>query len=504
MIAVHSSARRRGAALLAALALALGGVVLATGPAHAQDRAVDGGTLAWGFKESFRNYVGRQTAALPPIGPAPFGERIEVSEGASFDPAGTPTFPQSQSSPNETLPYLFPASGGALADADNLVIETGGKVTYNFPSHYFVVTISNLSVVVVDGVVTLVGDVYQNATEEFGEFPAGEYRADGVTIGTVANPTVTLGEDTVTVHGTGVAVHADAAVALPQPEGDVLDSFTATATLGTSVWRPKVSVSKTTGLDPDSTTIVRVEGSGFDPDANDGAGVDVAFGRFAETWQPSKGAPASARHVIDREHVVPGADGTFEVHLDVRTDDSVTGRYGVYVYPPDGVLDASIERFVAISFASGGGGDPEPGELAWSIDGGVTAVSLGTASVADGAFVATGTLAPITVTDTRPGGAPWRITAQVSDFTSADGGFSGRHLGWVPSLPGAGGGAVAGDAVAPGHPSGNGLSTARTLGSAPSGHAPGTARLGGTLELRLPLTTEQGSYRAVLTITAVS
>jgi len=499
----RSNVRRRTPAFLAALALVLGVTATTTAPAQAQDREIESGALAWGFKSSFRNYVGRQTAALPPIGPAPEGQRIVVSDGASFDPAGTPTFPQSTSNPNETLPYLFPATGGSVTDAANLVIETRGTVTYNFPSHYFVVKLSNLSVVVEDGAVRLVGDVYQNATEEFGDFPAGEYRANDVTIGALANPKVTLGADTVTVSGTGLTVHPDAAVALPQNAGEELDSFSVTATLGGQVWRPRVVVSKTSGLDPASTTTVRVTGTGFDPDANDGAGLQVVFGRFRDPWRPSAGAPASARHVIYGEHVVPAADGTFNVALDVRTDDSVPGSYGVYVYP-EGVVDASHERFVAMSFESGGGGEPEPGEFGWSIDGGVAAVSLGTASVADDAFVATGTLAPIVVTDTREGGPAWRISAQVSRFESDDDRFSGKYLGWAPTLLEAGGGATAGGVVPPGLPSGKGLSTARTLGSAPRGHAPGSASLGGTLELRVPLGTPQGNYRAILTLTAVS
>lgn len=52
--------------------------------------------------------------------------------------------------------------------------------------------------------------------------------------------------------------------------------------------------------------------------------------------------------------------------------------------------------------------------------------------------------------------------------------------------------------------SGNGLGTPRTLGSAADGHPAGNATLGGTLELRAPLGTAPGTYRAVLTITAVS
>src|SRR5690606_24730828 len=175
---------RRATGLLAAIVLMVGGFA-ATAPAHAATRAVDDGALAWGFKESFRSYVARQIAALPPIGPAAPGERIVVSDGARFDPAGTPAFPGSESDPNESLPYLFETTGGSFTDADNLVVRTQGAVTYNFPSHKFSLRLSNLAVVVAGGTARLVGDVYQLATEDFGDFEEGEYEVDGGTIGTV-------------------------------------------------------------------------------------------------------------------------------------------------------------------------------------------------------------------------------------------------------------------------------------------------------------------------------
>jgi len=385
----------RATAALASVVLALAGVLVATAPARADAREVTDGSLAWGFKESFRNYVGRQTAAQPPEGPAPEGERITVGDGARFDPAGTPTYPGSSSDPNETLPYLFEAVGGEVRDAGNLTVRTAGSVTYHFPSHHFEVTLSDLAVVVADGTARVVGDILQVATEQFGEFPAGEYRVDGGTIGSVAEVDVSIDADTVTIHGTGLTVHAEGAAALPQAPGEALDDFTLTARLGDVIATPAPSPS------------------------------------------PS----------------------------------------------------------------------PEPGELSWRIDGGASAVSLGTADVTDEGFLATATLPTVSVTDTRTGGPAWRVTAEVSDFASDDDVLRARHLGWVPSLLGAGGGAVAGDPVAPRLASadgtGKGLATPRVLGSARPGHPAGTASLGGTLELLAPLATAPGEYRAVLTITAI-
>lgn len=392
---------RRLAASLAALALALAGAVLVSAPAHAQTREVDSGTLAWGFKQSFRSYVGRQIAAMPPLGAAPEGERITVSAGARFDLDGTPAFPGSTSDPNETLPYLFDTSGGSVSDADNLVVRTAGAVTYHFPSHHFEITISNLTVVVEQGTARLVGDIYQLATQDFGDFVAGEYTVGQGTIGTVANVDVMIDGDEVTVHGTGLAVHEDGASALPQNVGEELDDFTLTATLGEVV-------------EDEPTPIT-----------------------------PPTPAPS-----------------------------------------------------------------PEPGELVWSVDGSVRSVSFGTADVTDGGFLATATLPGVVVTDARAGGPAWRVTAEVSDFTSDAGTIRARHLGWLPTLLSTGGGAVVGDMVPPRLAStdgkGKGLAVARTLGFAPAGHAKGSATLGGTLELLAPLGTKAGSYRAVLTITAVS
>ncbi|NLF04025.1 MAG: hypothetical protein GX593_03295 [Actinomycetales bacterium] len=393
---------RRFVAASAALLLALAGTVLASAPAHAETREVDAGTLAWGFKQSFRSYVGRQIAAQPPIGAAPEGERITVSDGARFDPAGTPAYPGSSSSPNETLPYLFEAAGGEVRDAENLKIRTTGAVTYHFPSHHFEVTLSNLAVVVTDGEARLVGDVFQIATEAFGEFEAGEYRVDGGTIGSVADVDVTIDGDAVTVRGTGLAVHADGAAALPQGPGEDLDDFTLTATLGDVIVTPEPSPSPDPSPSPKPTP------------------------------SPS----------------------------------------------------------------------PEPGELSWRVDGGASAVSLGTADVTEDGFLATATLPTVIVTDTRAEGSGWSVWAEVTDFTSDDGVLRARHLGWVPSL--LGGDATVGPVVPPRLASedlkGKGLGKPSLLGSGGSE----SASLGATLELLAPLDTAPGEYRAVLTITAVS
>jgi hypothetical protein len=148
-----------------------------------------------------------------------------------------------------------------------------------------------------------------------------------------------------------------------------------------------------------------------------------------------------------------------------------------------------------------------PGEFGWTIDGYNGLVDMGTATEAGGGeyFTATGTINPIKVTDSRRTRAPWSISASVGDFKDANKTFSGSYLGWTPEVLTAGAGAKAGAKVASGYDDGGkGLSVARTLGSADQGHDKGSARLGADLDLKIPGDVDKGSYRATLTLTALS
>ncbi|MCP2265871.1 fibronectin type III domain-containing protein [Promicromonospora thailandica] len=145
-----------------------------------------------------------------------------------------------------------------------------------------------------------------------------------------------------------------------------------------------------------------------------------------------------------------------------------------------------------------------PGEFVWSIDGANTLVDLGTAEAAGDHYAADGSINPIRVTDTRRGAPQWSLSAQVGDFTSNGESFSGRYLGWAPDLAEAGGDAVAGARVASGFDGGAGLSQSSLLGRAATGHAAGSALLGADLDLRIPVDVTDGTYRATLTLTALS
>jgi len=144
-------------------------------------------------------------------------------------------------------------------------------------------------------------------------------------------------------------------------------------------WVPGVGVTPSSDVPFEGGTVT-VSGSGIDPDANvyaeglvgEPAGIEVAFGRFAEAWQPSASAPDEAREVLARKYVVPeatrtlleglgvpssslatlNADGTFETTLDIAPGGTSSGAYGVATYAAGGTANASHEFLTAITFAA--------------------------------------------------------------------------------------------------------------------------------------------------------
>ncbi|HWL43746.1 MAG TPA: choice-of-anchor M domain-containing protein [Ilumatobacter sp.] len=150
--------------------------------------------------------------------------------------------------------------------------------------------------------------------------------------------------------------------------------------------------------------------------------------------------------------------------------------------------------------------DDEAGALVVSVDPNDRDVAM-TGRLATGGdrWEADGVLRPVTVIDTRSGAPGWAVSGQVSDFVGAGAGFAGRHLGWSPRVLSqtAGQGAIAGEAMAPGFESGDGLAVSSPLARAMVGLGRGTARLDADLRLELPTTTPPGAYQAVLTLTVI-
>src|SRR5690625_3612674 len=182
--------------------------------------------------------------------------------------------------------------------------------------------------------------------------------------------------------------------------GTAPDAVTAAATLtvepagepGEPVWEPVVEVFAADGVTPLGEAEVTwgdsvvVRGSGFDPAGNVGGrgmpipsdlpqGTYVVFGKFAEQWRPSQGAPSAARSVgsqrwalarevldqvpagfrgaIEAQWAEVNPDGTFETTLTVvEPEDGWTvadGVLGVYTYAAGGVVNPDQELAVPLT-----------------------------------------------------------------------------------------------------------------------------------------------------------
>jgi hypothetical protein len=133
-----------------------------------------------------------------------------------------------------------------------------------------------------------------------------------------------------------------------------------------------------------------------------------------------------------------------------------------------------------------------------------TPVSLSTPTNAGTVLDSTGSLSPVTVSDSRlPDQPGWSTTGSVSDFTSGANSFTGNDLGWTPAIttPNTANDVTAGGKVSPNSP---GLKTAAALASAAAHHGGGTTVLGAALDLQVPFTTPSGNYSATLTVTLLS
>jgi len=146
----------------------------------------------------------------------------------------------------------------------------------------------------------------------------------------------------------------------------------------------------------------------------------------------------------------------------------------------------------------------EPGEFIWAIDGSNGLVDLGTAEFKGDHYAAVGTINPVRVTDTRIDGPSWSISGRVGDFVSDASSFEGQYLGWTPSVTENTLGAESGPVVGSGFDGGPGLSESSRLGGSADGHPLGSALLGADLTLKAPVAVGDGTYRAHLTLTALS
>jgi hypothetical protein len=346
-------ARPVAAALVATLGLLAGPFV-----GTAQAATVSGGHLDWGVKQSFRNYI---------AGPIAHGT-ITASEGATKNADGTFRFPT--------------ATGSVDADADTAALTFTGKVEFTGHDGLLYMTIEDIRVTLTGSGGTLVADVVSKSLS------SGQLTTyDDVEFATLADTDLTAAAGTVTGAGIGATLTAAGSPAFAgfYPAGTALDPVSfAVTTVADPVWEPAVNVSKTSGIDPAGETIT-VTGSGIDPAANVGTrpplagqptGVYVVFAKIAQPWQPSEGAPSSARTVLDQKWVLPAAsraivdpagtnadfvelaaNGTFSATLDVKavTDgvaDCAVDTCGVITYAAGGAVNAAHEFFTPLTFTA--------------------------------------------------------------------------------------------------------------------------------------------------------
>lgn len=490
---------RRSATWAAAAVLGATTALVGAAPAVAAPADISEGSLNWGFKASFRNYVSLGNGNPP----------IAASDGASINADGT---------------FAFPATGGSYdAETGETNATYGGTIVFSYPAHMFTITLANPTVVVSSGTAVLKADVELASTA----FPPVD--ATQATIATLtttgSNPTV--GADGITGSALAATLTAEGAAAFNgfYAAGETLDplSFTALTAGGGEPGAPSVTVDPATGVDPAGATI-SVAGSGFDPEANTAAGIYVSFGpKVDEHWtnagvlQVTKWVNATNTPTDARDTMNP--DGSFSTTLPISArytdrngnavDCTVTQCY-VITFAARGSADRSQDTFTPVSFAApAGGGDASQQIAATVLAGGPLTLSVAGSSVtlpaaANGA-VTSGALNTATVSDLRGTNAGWSLVGQVGDFVATgDATIAADNLGWAPSaspvddpLVGTTGTVTPGAVAEPGA----GLGTARALCTSAAGASAGSFTCGAQLNLGVPAAAVPGDYTATLTLT---
>ncbi|SDU21518.1 HtaA domain-containing protein [Jiangella alkaliphila] len=354
------------------------------------------GTLDWGVKASFRSYI---------TGPIAHGS-IEVRDPATRNGDGTFRFAD--------------ATGTADPDAGTADLGFAGEVY--FAGHdmgagpLLELTVTDPRVTVssaTDGV--LVADVVSKSLDSGQLVTYDDVELADLDL---TDHPLTFDGDTVSAAGVPATLTAAGVPAFANfyTAGTVLDPITFTATLEEAqpVWEPSIEVLAADGVTPAADAdltygdTVVVKGEGFDPAGNvapEGnrppipagvpAGTYVVFGKFAEQWQPSAGAPSSARTVGTQKWALAQAaldqvpaqyqsairaqwadvqpDGTFTAELtlakpaDRTTGEPIewpaTGNLGVYTYAAGGTVNADQELTVPLTVAEQPDPDPDPIEV---------------------------------------------------------------------------------------------------------------------------------------------
>jgi len=314
-MSLHLRARARAAALAAA-ALVLGGVVAAS-PASAEP--VTPG-LHWGFRQSFRSYVGNPGNSAP--------DKIAPQSPASFEGEGS----------SVTRPYLFPVASGVVTDADSFRIALAGGVTYSYPAHTFMIDLSDLALVVEDGSAEVLADVRVTTTDP----SFTPVSANDVVIGTSESVDSVLEADGLAVLVSGLELTSEGAAALNGflSAGSELDDIVLSVPLegGEVAWTPYLSLLSTT-VEPWSTEI-EVRGYGFEYGlkrasyiGNAVVGPYVRLGTLIGEWRPSQGAEGSTRTKVSQIWAVD----------ETGMENPMVGGQGGVLFEPDGSFQGILE-----------------------------------------------------------------------------------------------------------------------------------------------------------------
>ncbi|MGI5501366.1 Ig-like domain repeat protein [Lentzea sp. CA-135723] len=214
---------------------------------------------------------------------------------------------------------------------------------------------------------------------------------------------------------------------------------------------------------------------------------------------------------------VSGGSATLTTSALAVGSHSLTARFvpasGAFETSVSAAIPLEITAFAGVSASETITTEVKAGELLISVaNQNVTLPSP--VMAADGSLLTTaGALNPITVTDTRAGNPGWNVSGQVTDFASGANAINGANLGWTPKIVDkspvqnitAGPNVDPANALVPGAsaPNGLGLAAARTLATAASLGGNGTANLSADLALKVPTSTQAGTYTATLTLTAI-
>jgi len=359
-------------AALTTLLLAGGGLTLGVSAASAAPGDVAAGTLQWGFKQSFRNYItgpiahGKWTVDAV-TDATPFG--WTAGSGDADDSTGSVSYPGS---------IHFQGHLNATTKKYDLDLDLSGVTLER--------TGADTATIVVDVVTNSLADPekYDTFTDvEFASVDLGAATDDSTdtTIAFSAAPTVLTAAGAEAFSGFYEAGTALDPIAFSWPVEQATDPTDPTDP------EPQpdvatITVSKARNLDRSGETLT-ITGKNFvadgeATDATSGAleggfgGAYVAFGRYPSAWKPSAGAASADRPNGDVKLLVNAddvekaggaengvvalnADGSFETTLDVRPgyfSEPSSGTYGIYTYGGGDSAYPGFETATTVRFAA--------------------------------------------------------------------------------------------------------------------------------------------------------